>query len=67
MPLANAARRIERRLRELARISEESGRLTRTFLSPAMGRANLRVGSWMRGAGLEVREDFAGNLVGRLR
>ncbi len=54
-----------RRADELGAISEESGRLTRTFHSPAMQRTNALVGSWMRGAGLEVWEDAAFNLVGR--
>lgn len=53
-------------LDELGRVSDEPGRLTRTFLSPAMRRANDVVGKWMRTAGLEVREDRAGNLIGRL-
>ncbi|HEY5552036.1 MAG TPA: allantoate amidohydrolase [Opitutaceae bacterium] len=51
---------------ELAQVSEESDRLTRTFLSPAMERANALVGRWMREAGMEVREDSIGNLAGRL-
>ena len=50
---------------ELGAISEERGRLTRTFASPAMRRANQLVGSWMREAGLQVREDEAFNLLGR--
>jgi allantoate deiminase len=50
----------------LGRISEEPNRLTRTFASPAMRRANKLVGSWMREAGLKVREDAAFNLIGRL-
>lgn len=54
------------RLDELGRVSDEPGRLTRTFLSPAMRRANELVGGWMRVAGLAVREDAVGNLVGRL-
>jgi allantoate deiminase len=54
-----------RRCDELGAISDEPGRLTRTFHSPAMGRANALVGGWMRGAGLEVREDAAFNLIGR--
>jgi allantoate deiminase len=54
-----------RRCDELGAISEERGRLTRTFASPAMGRANKLVGSWMRRAGLQVREDAAFNLLGR--
>jgi allantoate deiminase len=54
-----------RMLDELARISDEPGKLTRTFLSPAMRRANQVVGEWMRGAGLTVREDSVGNIIGR--
>jgi allantoate deiminase len=49
----------------LGAISDEPGRLTRTFHSPAMQRANALVGSWMREAGLDVREDAAFNLIGR--
>lgn len=54
-----------RRCDDLGAISEERGRLTRTFASPAMRRANQRVGTWMRNAGLAVREDAAFNLLGR--
>ncbi len=50
---------------ELGSVSDEAGRLTRTFHSPAMARANALVGSWMRQAGLDVREDAAFNLLGR--
>jgi allantoate deiminase len=57
---------LPRMLDELGRISDERGRLTRTFLSPAMRTANARVARWMRGAGLAVREDTVGNLIGRL-
>ncbi len=49
----------------LATISEDPNRLTRTFASAAMRRANKLVGSWMRAAGLEVRVDGAFNLLGR--
>lgn len=52
-------------LDELGRVSDEDGKLTRTFLSPAMRRANALVGGWMREAGLAVREDAVGNLIGR--
>jgi allantoate deiminase len=54
-----------RRCDELGAISDEPGRLTRTFHSPAMSRANALVGGWMREAGLEVREDAAFNIIGR--
>jgi allantoate deiminase len=49
----------------LGQISDEPGKLTRTFASPAMRRANLLVGKWMREAGLHVRVDKALNLLGR--
>ncbi len=64
--LVQASRLLARRLDELGRVTDEPGRLTRTFLSPAMRRANARVGQWMRGAGLAVCEDATGNLIGRL-
>ena len=59
------AKLVMRRCDELGAISDEPGRLTRTFASPAMRRANKLVGSWMREAGLQVREDAAFNLLGR--
>ena len=64
--LSAAIRILGRHIHELGRITDERGRLTRTFLSPAMRRANARVGQWMRGAGLNVHEDSVGNLIGRL-
>jgi len=63
-PLA-LAERVVRRCRRLGEVSEESGRLTRPFATPAMARANALVGGWMEDAGLEVRVDAAANLVGR--
>jgi allantoate deiminase len=60
-----AAQQVVARCRELATVSEECGRLTRPFASPAMARANALVGRWMQDAGLAVRTDAAGNLVGR--
>jgi allantoate deiminase len=59
-PTASVIERIE----ALGRISDEPGCLTRTFCSPAMRRANKLVGSWMREAGMRVREDAIGNLIG---
>ncbi len=63
--MANA-RTLVRWIDELAKITDEPGRLTRTFLSPAMRRANTCVNGWMRDAGLVVREDAVGNVIGRL-
>jgi allantoate deiminase len=65
--MADHAQRLVRMLDELGRVSDEPGRLTRTFLSPAMERANSLIGGWMREAGLTVREDETGNLIGRLQ
>ena len=65
--LTQAAATLARRLDRLARVSEERGATTRTFMSPAMRRANALVGGWMRGAGLSVRVDRLGNLIGRTR
>lgn len=59
------ARELMERCDELGAITEEPARLTRTFASPAMRRANKLVGSWMRKAGMHVREDAAFNLLGR--
>ena len=63
---ANWNSQLVRMLDELGRVTDEPGKLTRTFLSPAMRRANARVSQWMRAAGLAVREDAMGNLIGRL-
>jgi len=53
------------RCAHLALISEEPGRLTRSYASPAMAEANALVAGWMGEAGLAARMDPAGNLVGR--
>jgi allantoate deiminase len=56
---------VMQRLEALGKITDEPGRLTRTFGSPAMRRANELVASWMRKAGMTVRRDAIGNLIGR--
>jgi allantoate deiminase len=61
-----AAQLLVSMLDELGHITDEPGRLSRTFLSPAMQRANRLVGDCMRAAGLKVRVDAVGNLIGRL-
>jgi allantoate deiminase len=50
----------------LARCSEEPGRLTRRFGTPALQNARALVEGWMLEAGLDVRRDPIGNIVGRL-
>ena len=59
------ASEICRRVDMLAGISEETGRLTRTFLSPEQRRASTLVAGWMRAAGMSARVDAIGNVVGR--
>src|SRR5438876_6640574 len=54
------------RCEALARFSEEPGRLTRTFLRPPVRDVHERLTAWMREAGLAVRIDAIGNLIGRL-
>jgi allantoate deiminase len=53
------------RLDALARFTDEPGRLTRLYLSPAHKAAALQVRHWMAEAGMEVRIDAVGNVVGR--
>jgi len=49
----------------LAEISEERGLLVRPYGSEAMRRVNEKVEGWMLRAGMSVRTDAAGNLIGR--
>jgi len=53
------------RIGELARISDDPDRLTRIYLSPAHKQAAGVVAQWMREAGMGVRIDATGNVVGR--
>ena len=49
----------------LGEISEEPGRLTRRCATPALRRAADLVAEWMEDAGLTVRRDAVGNVIGR--
>jgi allantoate deiminase len=62
---ARLARVVMQRCDELATFSEQPGELTRRFATPAARRASDAVRRWMLDAELSVREDAAGNLVGR--
>lgn len=53
------------RIASLAGFSEEPGRLTRRFATPALVEATARVGAWMEEAGMTVSVDAIGNLRGR--
>ncbi len=52
------------RCKTLGKFSEESGKLTRTFLSPPMKEVHAALAGWMGELGMEVRVDGIGNLIG---
>ncbi len=60
------AARAGRMLEALAAISDEEGRLTRLYLSPAHRRAADLVAAWMAAAGLDVAIDALGTVRGSL-
>jgi len=51
----------------LGAISQDEGRLTRTYLTPEHRRAGEHIRAWMRDAGMEADFDALGNVVGRYR
>jgi allantoate deiminase len=61
---ASPAEHLRERLDQLAALTDEPGTICRTFLSPAMRRANALVGGWMKELGATVEEDGWGNLIG---
>ena len=63
--VAARAAAIMARCDELGAISEEPGRLTRRFATPALRRAMELVGAWCREAGMAVAFDAVGNLRAR--
>jgi allantoate deiminase len=50
----------------LAGYSEEADRLNRRFGTAALAEAGTAVSNWMRAAGMTVRRDAIGNVIGRL-
>jgi allantoate deiminase len=52
--------------RDLAKFTEEPGRITRTFLSPPMRDVHRLLGDWMKRIGMRVTLDAVGNLRGSL-
>jgi allantoate deiminase len=62
--MKDLAKTVMARIETLARVSEEPARLTRTFCSSAMRRANDLLSEWMGQAGMTAREDAIGNLIG---
>jgi allantoate deiminase len=63
--LTDLAAEVLARCDEVAQFSEEPDRITRTFLSEPMRRLHGAFSRWMEEAGLIVRLDAAGNLIGR--
>ena len=53
------------RAERLARHSDSSEHYTRTFLTPAHRAAAAELADWMREAGMVVRTDAIGNVIGR--
>jgi allantoate deiminase len=60
----NLAKEVLARCDILACSSEDPGKITRTFLCQAMHEVHARLEAWMCGAGMTVRVDAAGNLIG---
>lgn len=56
---------VMQRCEALAEISEEQGFLVRPYGSDAMRKVNEIVAGWMKEAGMDVRTDAIGNLIGR--
>ncbi len=56
---------IRARIDALAAITAEPGRVTRLVFTPEHRRAHDLVAGWMRAAGMAVREDAIGNVLGR--
>src|SRR3954469_4055449 len=63
--MSAAARKVLERADELARYTEEPGRITRPLASASLAAAMARLRGWMEAAGLETRSDALGNLAGR--
>jgi allantoate deiminase len=57
--------RVMEQLATLATCSDEPGRLTRRYLSPAHKAAAQQIQAWMEAAGMSAGIDAVGNVVGR--
>jgi len=63
--MKNTATTVMERCDLLGNVSEEPGALTRPYGSEAMREVNEVVSRWMGEAGMAVRQDEIGNLIGR--
>ncbi len=62
---ASCGSQIMNRADVLAQHTETPGMLTRTYLTPAHHSAAAQLAEWMCAAGMSVRRDVAGNVIGR--
>ena len=62
--MSGTAAEVMDRAAALGEISEEPHRLTRRFATPALARAGELVAGWMEDAGMTVRRDAVGNVIG---
>ncbi len=62
---AELAAEVMQRCAILGAISAEAQILTRPSFTPAMRAVHTQVAAWMEAAGMHVREDAVGNLIGR--
>jgi allantoate deiminase len=65
-PASRYATTVLERCDALAAFSDDDGRLTRRFATPAWRAAGDAVEGWMREAGMATRRDAIGNVIGRL-
>ena len=65
LDVSAAGRELLARAEALARHSDSPDHYTRTWLTPAHRAAALQVAAWMREAGMAVRTDGVGNVIGR--
>jgi allantoate deiminase len=65
-PASRYASSVLERCDALAAFSDDPGRLTRRFATPAWRAAGHAVEGWMREAGMATRRDAIGNVIGRV-
>src|SRR4051794_19385825 len=64
-PSHTYAQIVMQRANTLGGVSEQPDYLVRRFATPAMAEVDRLVGEWMREAGMSVRRDNIGNIIGR--
>lgn len=64
IPTDSITARVLERIDQLACFSEEADALTRPYLSQSMLAACAQLSEWMQAAGMQVRRDTVGNVIG---